>query len=158
MARIFGGLWHVSESCMKSNVDTYLAIPPGTLHTSLLTKNDHLWSFSHCAASSSRANSSPIGQPQPARRTSCMACGLLNAAQEQSGLIHRRKSKGTERILRKHSNAGWSPPTALKFSQIHLKFSSEFSTPTKPSGPAFVSASSSSVGFAWSSRVNPETC
>jgi hypothetical protein len=56
MAKIFGGL----------------ATPPGTLTTSLVTKKLHLFSFAQCSPSFSRSKSSPIGQPQPARRTSCI--------------------------------------------------------------------------------------
>jgi hypothetical protein len=56
MAKIFGGL----------------ATPPGTFTTSLVTKKFHLSSFAQCSASFSRSKSSPIGQPQPASRTSCI--------------------------------------------------------------------------------------
>jgi hypothetical protein len=55
---------------------TYLATPPGTLHGSLVTKKLQRPSALHFTDSASRSKSSPIGQPQPASRTSCMANGV----------------------------------------------------------------------------------
>lgn len=49
-----------------------LAIPPGTCNGMLAKKNVHLWSRSHKAAKPRRSNSSPIGMPHPAMKTSWM--------------------------------------------------------------------------------------
>lgn len=71
MTRMFGGLCNWSVGLISRGEDTaHLATPPGTLHGSLVTKNDHLFSFLHISASFSKSNSSPIGQPQPLRRIS----------------------------------------------------------------------------------------
>jgi hypothetical protein len=57
-------------SLTGSQYGTYLATPPGTLHTSLVTKKLHRPTCLQCSASFSKSKSSPIGQPQPARSTS----------------------------------------------------------------------------------------
>ena len=50
-----------------------LATPPGTLQTSLVRKKLQRFSFLQCSANFSKSNNSPIGIPQPPRRTSCRA-------------------------------------------------------------------------------------
>lgn len=95
---------------------SYLATPPGTLHGSLTTKKLHLFSRLHCAASASRSNSSPMGMPQPARRTSCIQCAGSRCGQ--------------------HSKDGWSPATAEKLDQTQRRVSSDWATPEKVCGLA----------------------
>ena len=44
-------------------MNIYLATPPGTLQTSLDTKNDHRLTYLQCSESFSRSKSSPIESP-----------------------------------------------------------------------------------------------
>ena len=49
-----------------------LATPPLTFNGSLHKKKVHLFRFRHSTVIVSKSNISPMGQPQPARRTSCI--------------------------------------------------------------------------------------
>ncbi|QBZ58018.1 hypothetical protein PoMZ_02957 [Pyricularia oryzae] len=115
--------------------EAHLATPPVTLHGSLATKKDQRRSFLQCSASLSRSNSSPMGQPQPASRTSCMYQSFLEG---------------------QHSKLGWSPATALKFSQIQRSTSSDCSTPPNVCGRHARAALISSVDLVASAAVHPD--
>lgn len=54
-----------------------VATPPRVFNGELVRKKLHLCSSSHCSASLSRSHISPIGQPQPARRKSCISTIVL---------------------------------------------------------------------------------
>ena len=90
-----------------------LATPPGTQQGSLTTKKLHRFSAAHLSASFSRSNSSPIGQPHPASRTSC-----------------KDHSVGAGQ----HSRLGWSPATAEKLSQIQRRVDSSCERPANVCG------------------------
>lgn len=79
MASMFGGLIHQRRLEMRVE-DFYLATPPGTLQTSLDTKNDHRLTSLQCSASFSRSKSSPMGSPQPESRISWRCHSLWVAA------------------------------------------------------------------------------
>ena len=62
--------YNISTAWIGEPLGTYLATPPGTLHTSLVTKKDQRLAFLQCSESFSRSKSSPIGIPHPLRRIS----------------------------------------------------------------------------------------